>query len=81
MQSAGATVSVERAIHTRGALLFHSGHVAISLGNGRTIEAMGKKWGVREGGTVVHNKDGTQRPRFTEGALIPGFGTDCVGLS
>jgi len=73
MRLAGAIVPVERAIRTRGAMLFHSGHVAISLGNGRTIEAMGKKWGVREGGTVVHNKDGTQRPRFTEGALIPGI--------
>jgi len=71
MRSAGVIIPVEEAIRIRGALLFHSGHVAISLGNGRTIEAIGRKWGVREGGTVVHNKDGTQRPRFTEGALIP----------
>ncbi|MGH3986689.1 MAG: hypothetical protein ACRDTZ_05150 [Pseudonocardiaceae bacterium] len=33
------SITVERAITTRGALLWHSGHIAVSLGNGRTIEA------------------------------------------
>jgi cell wall-associated NlpC family hydrolase len=32
-------ISVDQGINTRGALLGHPGHVAISLGNGRTIEA------------------------------------------
>lgn len=32
-------ISVDQAINTRGSLLGHPGHVAISLGNGRTIEA------------------------------------------
>ncbi|MGH3928096.1 MAG: C40 family peptidase, partial [Pseudonocardiaceae bacterium] len=32
-------VSVEQAINTRGALLYHPGHIAVSLGNSRTIEA------------------------------------------
>lgn len=73
MRAAHSTILVERAIHIRGALLFHPGHVAISLGNGRTIEAMGPGWGVREGGLVTRNKDGTVSPRFTQGALVPGL--------
>lgn len=47
--AAGTTVSVERAEHIRGALLFEgasgSQHVAISLGNGDTIEARGTAYG------------------------------------
>lgn len=48
---AGKTLSIETAIRTRGALLFSIGsadfnHVAISLGNGSTIEAMGESYGV-----------------------------------
>src|SRR3981189_938990 len=44
----------ERAFTIRGALLFRhdtpaDGHVAISLGNGSTIEARGKQHGVNEG--------------------------------
>lgn len=57
-------LSVEEALRTPGALLFKPGHVAISLGDGRTIEAMGTKWGV-----VVANGRG----RFTSGGLIPGM--------
>lgn len=57
-------LSVEEAMRTPGALLFKPGHVAISLGDGRTIEAMGTKWGV-----VVANARG----RFTSGGLIPGM--------
>lgn len=41
-----------------------SAHVAISLGNGRTIEAMDKDNGVREGNA--------RRDSWTTGALIPG---------
>jgi hypothetical protein len=43
------TLSVATAIKTKGALLFANGHVAISLGNGRTIEAMNPADGVRQG--------------------------------
>lgn len=61
LKSQGRLVSVEEGIHTRGALLFHftseptagggrpsSSHVAISLGDGRTIEARGSSYGVDE---------------------------------
>jgi cell wall-associated NlpC family hydrolase len=46
IQKAGMTIPVDRAVNTRGALLFRPGHVAISLGDGKTIEAKGKKYGV-----------------------------------
>lgn len=51
VQAAGKTMSVDTAVRTRGALLFRIGggdfnHVAISLGNGSTIEAMGSSYGV-----------------------------------
>lgn len=39
-------------------------HVAFSLGNGRTIEAMGTQWGVCEGNA--------NRASWTAGGLIPG---------
>jgi cell wall-associated NlpC family hydrolase len=51
----GIKVSLETAYKKRGALLYrlHGGgrndHVAISLGNGKTIEAMGRSYGVRYG--------------------------------
>jgi len=61
----GTLISVEEALHTRGALLFKSGHVAISLGDGEhTIEAMGRAYGVVQS---------TDRGRFTSGGLIPGL--------
>ena len=55
LKEQGATMSVQQALHTPGALLFHFAsepqpglggeppvaHVAISLGNGKTIEAKG----------------------------------------
>jgi hypothetical protein len=48
--SAGRTISVDAALRTRGALLFRMTgdptHIAISLGNGSTIEAMGTAYGV-----------------------------------
>lgn len=49
-------VSVAQAVRTRGALLFEGAprgvhHVAISLGDGTTIEARGSRWGVGTWGT------------------------------
>src|SRR5262249_20316728 len=58
MKDHGALISVDQALHTPGALLLRSpmdshgnfsggpGHVAISLGNGMTIEARGTAYGV-----------------------------------
>jgi cell wall-associated NlpC family hydrolase len=60
-RSAGTSISVENAIKTRGALLFEAGsdgtpdspgHVAISLGNGDTVEAYGTGYGVRTMGAA-----------------------------
>ena len=59
------TLSVATAIKTKGALLFANGHVAISLGNGRTIEAMNPADGVRQG-----NANG--RRGWIAGGRIPG---------
>lgn len=56
------SISVQQAINTKGALLFIPGHVAISLGNGSTIEAMNPSNGVRKG---------TAAGRFSSGGLIP----------
>lgn len=58
------SITVAEAKRTRGALLWHSGHIAISLGDGRTIEAMGRKYG------VLVASSGS---RFTKGGLIPGL--------
>ena len=61
----GKAISVSKALSTRGALLFSGKggkqHVAISLGNGDTIEAMGESYGV----VVGHAKG-----RFTLGATL-----------
>lgn len=57
-------ISVEQAIKTRGALLWHEGHIAISLGNGQTIEAANERVGV-----VSLAAAG----RFAKGGLIPGL--------
>jgi cell wall-associated NlpC family hydrolase len=45
----GTLTSIQAGITTKGALLFQPGHVAISLGNGKTIEAMNEAQGVRQG--------------------------------
>lgn len=45
----GTLIGIQLAINTKGALLFMDGHVAISLGNGKTIEAMNPSSGVRQG--------------------------------
>lgn len=60
----GAQISLEEAINTPGALLYKDGHVAISLGDGRTIEAMGSAYGV---------KIGNAHGRFTRGYVVPGM--------
>jgi cell wall-associated NlpC family hydrolase len=57
-------ISVAEAKHVRGALLHHPGHSAISLGNGRTIEAANSRVGVVSYG--IGN-------RFTAAAKIPGM--------
>ena len=62
---AGRIISVAQATRTRGALLFTSGHVAISLGDGRTIEARNSRVGV-----VVGKVPDI---RYAEGGLIPGL--------
>lgn len=71
----GRTIPVEQALHTRGALLFSfpyeptggsrppGSHVAISLGNGRVVEALPQ-------GGVQENSAGD---RFTNAALVPGI--------
>jgi peptidoglycan hydrolase-like protein with peptidoglycan-binding domain len=65
IQRAGKAISVEEALRTPGALLFRPGHVAISLGDGRTIEAKGSRYGV--GIFSAHNRG------WTTGGLIPGM--------
>jgi cell wall-associated NlpC family hydrolase len=60
----------ERAFAIRGALLFRhdtpaDGHVAVSLGNGSTIEARGKQYGV--------NKWPAQKRHWTHAAYVPGL--------
>jgi cell wall-associated NlpC family hydrolase len=83
LQRQGAVIPVEQAIHTPGALLFRfsstprpgggrpgEAHVAISLGNGKTIEARGRAYGVNEF-SAEH--------RFTYAAVIPDLHGDAVG--
>lgn len=77
LKAKGALVPVEEALRTPGALLFSfsseptpgggrpgQAHVAISLGDGRTIEARGREHGVG----VFDAGD-----RFEYGAVIPGL--------
>jgi NlpC/P60 family len=78
LKEQGATMSVQQALQTPGALLFHFAsepqpglggeppvaHVAISLGNGKTIEARGHAYGV---GVF----DATNR--FNYAGMIPGM--------
>jgi hypothetical protein len=78
LQDRGGAMSVEDAMNTPGALLFsfdppptrgggrpHHAHVAISLGDGRTIEAMGTKQGIK-----IASKDSG---RWTGAGMIPEF--------
>lgn len=66
-RSAGTLMSVEAAIATRGALLIRGpdGHIAISLGGGKTIEAKGRAYGV---GVFSARGRG-----WTTGAWVPGI--------
>jgi cell wall-associated NlpC family hydrolase len=77
LKQQGATIPVQQALQTPGALLFSfsqeptpgggrpsQAHVAISLGNGRTIEARGRSYGV--GSFDAGN-------RFEYAAVIPGL--------
>jgi cell wall-associated NlpC family hydrolase len=78
LKGQGATMSVQQALQTPGALLFHFAsepqpglggeppvaHVAISLGNGKTIEAKGHDYGVG----VFDAGD-----RFNYAGMIPGM--------
>jgi cell wall-associated NlpC family hydrolase len=50
--------------------LFHPGHVAISLGDGRTVEAANPRVGV-----II----GTIGSRFTSAARVPGMTYDGYG--
>ena len=77
LQKQGGAITVEEALHTRGALLFYfstppssagrpgKAHVAISLGDGRTIEARSPTDGV--GSFAATSK------RFNYAAVIPGL--------
>jgi hypothetical protein len=74
-QQAGLEVSVQDARNTPGALLFKvgegpNGHVAISLGNGDTLETSSGAGGTR----VV--KGGANKKYYTKAALIPGVTYD-----
>ncbi|HEY7042778.1 MAG TPA: NlpC/P60 family protein, partial [Nocardioidaceae bacterium] len=77
LKAKGDLMPVEQALHTRGALLFYfsseptasggrpsEAHVAISLGNGKTIEAKGTDYGVNE-----FPAEG----RFNYAGVIPGL--------
>jgi cell wall-associated NlpC family hydrolase len=62
---AARPLSVEQALRTPGALLYRPGHIAISLGDGRTIEARNRKAGV---GIFDANNRG-----WTRAGTIPGL--------
>lgn len=62
---AGTLISVAEASRTRGAVLQFPGHIVVSLGDGRTVEARGKAYGVMT--YVVANRG------FTTGARLPGM--------
>jgi peptidoglycan hydrolase-like protein with peptidoglycan-binding domain len=63
--AAARPMSVEQALRTPGALLYRPGHIAISLGDGRTIEARG-----RAHGTGIFNANGRG---WTRAGTIPGM--------
>jgi cell wall-associated NlpC family hydrolase len=66
-QSKGQGLSVSAGIATYGAILYKPGHIAVSLGNGETIEAVGTGYGVRK-------MSATNRSfSWTAAARIPGM--------
>lgn len=86
LKEQGAIVPVEEAIRTPGALLFSfsteptpgggrpsQAHVAISLGDGKTIEARGRSYGV---GSFEASSQ-----RFEYAAVIPGLASAGGGLA
>jgi Lysozyme like domain/NlpC/P60 family/Bacterial TSP3 repeat len=86
LQEQGALIPVEEAIATPGALLFSfsseptpgggrpsSAHVAISLGDGQTIEARGRAYGV---GSWDANTS-----RFEYAAVVPGLSGGSAALA
>lgn len=69
-EAAGLGRDVDSARWIRGALLFNSTHVAVSLGDGlRTIEAKGEAYGV--GQFDIDTAKGTSR--FNGAGLVPGI--------
>jgi cell wall-associated NlpC family hydrolase len=82
LRDQGRTMSVEEALRTPGALLFHfgyepkdlgdipaDGHVAISMGDGKhTIEARGRKYG-----TGVFDATGERAGFFNRAGMIAGM--------
>lgn len=61
-------ITVDEAWSTPGAMLYRQGHNAISLGDGRSLEAQ-----VAPGVTISPRTETYQgKPRFTHGGLIPG---------
>jgi cell wall-associated NlpC family hydrolase len=84
LEKQGTTMSVEEAIKTPGALLFSfssdpltgkpkAAHVAISLGNGKTIEAKGSEYG-------VGSWDASEK-RFSYAAVIPELAGPATGTA
>lgn len=83
LKSQSSLISVEDALHTKGALLFYfpyeptggtrppGAHVAISLGDGRTVEA-----NPGTGVTVLEAGD-----RFTHAGVVPGLAETAVTMS
>lgn len=65
--AASRRISVSDAIRTRGAVLYKPGHIAVSLGNGRTIEALNPGYG------VVSMSATARSFNWTAGGLIPGM--------
>ncbi|HVJ98057.1 MAG TPA: NlpC/P60 family protein [Acidimicrobiia bacterium] len=82
LRDQGRTMSVEEALRTPGALLFHfgyepkdlgdipaDGHVAISMGDGKhTIEARGRKYG-----TGIFDATGERAGFFNRAGMIAGM--------
>ncbi|ONI74675.1 hypothetical protein ALI144C_38280 [Actinosynnema sp. ALI-1.44] len=85
LANSGTTMSVEQAMRTPGALLFSfssdpmkggrpsAAHVAISLGNGKTIEAKGTQYGV--GSWEANTK------RFQYAGYLPEMGAGIGGVA
>ena len=92
LKSQGQLMPVEQALKTKGALLFYfsdeptagggrpsAAHVAISLGDGRTIEARGSSYGVNEFAAahrfnyagVIPGMSESLPPTATEGLVVP----------